>query len=356
MDYKDFLQSEDWRELRAAALARANFLCEYCKDVAEHVHHLRYPKHGESHSLDMLVAVCVRCHDLSHGAKEMDSLIDPKNTTLNGPYDNSVSVFHANGLIWASVDQWVKVLQAPYFIPEYLKKYADVHSALLKGGKYSATCGGVKVYRWPPIAAALDQWHRQWMIQVSQQQHIQMSTNLRSESERFGRSVAKLKAWGWELQERELQAAMNTRMTLEQSNSGVTDAKQAMQAIQSLAHATQTVLGDHETKIAKNDEEIEQIKRDIPLYRDPGEFISIKQRCLEQSLPFGIIVQGRLNLTQACGQYLTSIGAEKGASQVERLDGHSLTSPVATWRRKDIDDAIKRFMPSPNDPAQLDLL
>lgn len=356
MDYQDFLKSEEWGQLRDAALARAGYLCEYCKDVAEHVHHLRYPKIGQNHSLDMLVAVCARCHDISHGAKDMESLLNPKTTNLVGPYDNSVSVFHANGLVWASVDQWVRVLQAPYFMPDYLRTHADVQSNLLKGGQYSATCGGTKVYRWPPIAAAIDNWHRSWMLKVTQQQHTTMPLNQRQESERFARNVMQLKAWGWELQERELQAAMNNSMTREQSDSGVAETKQAMKAIQHLAQATQVVLEDHDRVLDRHDEELQKLKSDIPIYRDPDEYVSIKQRCLELSLPFGIVVQGKMNLTQACGQFLKGSGAEQGSNQVERLDGQSLTMPVSTWKRKDIDGAISRFMPKPSDPAQMDLL
>lgn len=353
--YDEFLKSDEWQELRKATFARAKYLCEYCKEPADHVHHVRYPKKGQKHTLDMLVSVCTRCHDISHGAKEMDALTNPKNTTLAGPYDNAISVYHANGLIWASIEQWMKVLQAPYFMLEFLSRNADMQAALLKGGQYSATCGGMTVYRWIPIAAALDLWHRQWMVKVSEKQHVAMPTTLRAESEKFARSIFKLKTWGWELQEKELQAALKARMTPEQSDEGIVDTKQAMIAIQNLAQASQVVFEDHDKRIAQQDEDIKQIKKDLPAYRDPEEFISIKQRCLELCLPFAIRVQGQMNLTQACGQYLKQIGAQQGSKQMERLDGRSLTVPVDTWKRNDIDIAVKYYMPSPDSPSQLDL-
>lgn len=334
--------------LRQAALSRAKDQCEYCKEKAEHVHHVRYPKHGQPHTIDMLVAVCSRCHDISHGAKEMNALTNAKNTSLNGPFDNSVTVYHANGLIWGSIEQWCKVLQAPYFMPEYMRVTAENQAALLKGGTYSASCGGIKVYRWPAIAAALDLWHRDWMIKVSKGELGKMETNKRAESTQFARNVARLKAWGYELQERELQNAMNSRMTSEQSTSGladVNDVNQAMQAIQILALATQTVLAKHDADIEKHEDRLDDLKRETPTFRDPDGFVTVKQRCQERSAPFGIVVEGRMNLPQACGHFLQKNGYQKGSSQKERLDGSSLMTDVATWRRIDIDHAIKFYMP-----------
>lgn len=343
--YEDFLKSDDWKLLRAAALSRAKYQCEFCKEKAEHVHHVRYPKHGQPHTLDMLVVVCSRCHDISHGAKEMTSLTNAKNTKIEGPFNNSVSVYHANGLVWGSVEQWCSVLQAPYFMPEYLSRNAETQAALLKGGNYSASCGGKKVYRWPAIAAALDFWHRDWMVKVAQNQVSMMETSKRGESERFAKNIAKLKAWGYELQERELQNAMNSKMTAEQSESGIADVSQAMQAIQSLASATQTVLLKHGATLDSHEGKLNELKNEAPAFRDPEGYITVKQRCLERFVPFSVVVEGRMNLPQACGQYMQKQGFQKGSSQKERLDGSSLMTDVATWKRQDIDQAINYYMP-----------
>ena len=100
MAYDDFLKSEEWQDLRKAALARARDMCDYCGEPAVHVHHVRYPKVGQPHTLDMLVAVCVRCHDLSHGAREMEPLKNAQSTDVTGPFDNTVAVYHSDGLMY----------------------------------------------------------------------------------------------------------------------------------------------------------------------------------------------------------------------------------------------------------------
>lgn len=278
-------------------------------------------------------------------------MTDATTTTLTGPFDNPVTVYHSNGLIWASIDQWCSVLQAPYFLPDKLRTSAETQASLLRGGPFSATFGNDKAYRWPPIAAALDLWHRNWMISVSKGEHTTLATNLRSESERFARNVARLKAWGYELQERELQTAMKAKMTPVPASSGMLDAAQAMEAIRLLAHATETILVKHENELAEHQEQLVEIKREMPAFRDPEEFVTIKQRCLEQALPFGAIVQGRMNLTQAVGQYLQKSGCIKGPSRQERLDGSSIITEVATWKRSDIDKSIKHYVPDLSAPG-----
>lgn len=355
MNYHEFIKSDEWRALREATLRRAKFTCEHCLAKATQVHHVRYPKNGEKHTLDMLVAVCDRCHDLNHGVREMENLVKPTRTDLEGPFGNSVSVFHSDGLIWASVDQWMKVLQAPYIMKDFLDKVVPAKSALMKGGQYSAICGGVKVFRWPPIASGLDSWQRNWLIKKQEGVGL-MPQNERSAAEKFALSIEKLKFWGYELQERELQAAMKSRMSPEQADSGVTDTSQAMQVIKSLAQSTFAELEDHGNKLSKHNSDIRRLKETNAVDRDPDEFVTVKQRILERSLPHAMIVSGRLNLSEACGQNLKAKGKEKGGTVMERLEGNSLTASASLWRRRDIDEAIDEFMPTGDSPRQLDLL
>lgn len=275
----------------------------------------------------------------------MNELVGVKNTSLIGPHENSIQIHNANNLVWASVEQWCALLRAPYFFPDELRRTASLQAALLKGGPYEALIGKVVVYRWPPIAAALDLWHRNWMVAVSLNKHTTMASNLRAESEGFARGIAKLKAWGYELQERELQAALSTQIV--QPNVSATrsmEVSQAMKAIETLAQATQIVLLQHEQEILSNKNQINEICRDLPSRRDPEEFITIKQRCVERAISSGLIVKGRMNLSQACGQLMNKAGMQKGKTQSERLDGSSIVTAVTTWRRGDIDLAIEQLM------------
>lgn len=275
----------------------------------------------------------------------MYALTGVTNTTLTGPYENQIGVYHSGGLVWATVEQWCSVLKAPYFLPEVLKTSAETQSSLLRGGPYKAVFASVTAYRWPPIAAALDLWHRNWMVAVSKGDHTKMPLSLRHESEQFAKNVARLKAWGYELQERELQAAMNSQTTTQSTSSGLVDISHAIEAIKSLAQATQIVLEKHESQISNHEVQIEEMKRGLPAFRAPDAFVTIKQRFLERALSFGTVVQGRMNLSQACGQYLQKSGAEKGQSLPERIDGTAVIKDVATWRREDIDAAIKHYVP-----------
>lgn len=275
----------------------------------------------------------------------MHELTNVGSTKMIGPYENSIVIHNSNNLIWATVEQWCSLLRAPYFFPAELSRSASIQAALLKGGPFSAILGGNEVYRWPPIAAALDLWHRNWMVAVSQNKHTSLSTNLRAESESFAKSISKLKAWGYELQERELQAALSIQTKQSQAAQARSmDVSQAMKAIESLAQSTQVVLLHHEAEIYSNKVQIEEIRRDLPSQRSPEDFITIKQRCFEKALSPETIVKGRMNLSQACGQYMTKMNMSKGRKLFERLDGSAMVSEVGTWRRGDIDSAIAVLM------------
>ncbi|PWB46868.1 MAG: hypothetical protein C3F18_12365 [Nitrosomonadales bacterium] len=275
----------------------------------------------------------------------MDTETEISRTKLTGPFNEEISVYHSNGLIWGAISQWCRVLKAPYFMGEYLGKFAEVNSAAMKGGQYTTTVQGEKLYRWPAIAASLDSWHRTWMLKVAKGEHATMEQNKRLESERFALSMSKLKQWGYELQERELQAAMSAKMSPTQASTGLAEVNQAIQAIQSLAHVTRGALAKHGETLDEHDERLEDIENSDPARRDPAAFVTVKQRCIERALSLGFVVEGRMNLSQACGQFLQKSGAEKGPVSKERLDGSSIVVEVATWRRTNIDHAIEHFLP-----------
>lgn len=274
----------------------------------------------------------------------MDS--DFNNTKLIGPYDNDVTVYHSNGLVWATVRQWCSVLDAPYFMPEYLDVHAEESSKRLKNGHYCVTVKGKRLYRWPAIAASLDMWHRNWMVRVSKKEHITMGRNERAASETFALKMALLKQWGYELQERELQQATSKGMTQTEPASGLADINQAIQAIQGLAHVTHQVLEKHAEAISEHELRIAGIESTDPGLRDPRAYVTVKQRCAELAISLGFIVDGKMNVTQACGYYLQKEGYSKGTAVKERLDGVNRIVEVATWRREDIDEAIRHYLPT----------
>lgn len=68
-EYRQYLQSPQWRQLRNEARARANGKCEMCGDKGQHVHHVQYPKQFRNDALHNLVLLCPACHARSHGMR-----------------------------------------------------------------------------------------------------------------------------------------------------------------------------------------------------------------------------------------------------------------------------------------------
>lgn len=66
--YEAYLRTPYWRETRAAALRRAGFVCEWCGEPAENVHHRTYARLGNERPDDLL-ALCRLCHLTAHGKR-----------------------------------------------------------------------------------------------------------------------------------------------------------------------------------------------------------------------------------------------------------------------------------------------
>lgn len=65
--YSAYLQTPEWRRLRALVLERSGGLCEGCRRApAAEIHHLTYERVGHEMAFD-LVAVCSACHGAIHG-------------------------------------------------------------------------------------------------------------------------------------------------------------------------------------------------------------------------------------------------------------------------------------------------
>jgi 5-methylcytosine-specific restriction endonuclease McrA len=66
--YLNYLRSAQWKEMRAAKLRSADYICEVCHiRPAVQVHHWSYARLGQESSFD-LCAVCMKCHADLHAA------------------------------------------------------------------------------------------------------------------------------------------------------------------------------------------------------------------------------------------------------------------------------------------------
>jgi 5-methylcytosine-specific restriction endonuclease McrA len=64
--YREYLKSAHWHEVRAEALRRAEYRCQVCNaDKVLNVHHRTYERIGNERQAD-LVVLCVKCHKLFH--------------------------------------------------------------------------------------------------------------------------------------------------------------------------------------------------------------------------------------------------------------------------------------------------
>lgn len=68
MRYLQYIESEDWKLLRAAKLKLSGYACEACKKKTPHphVHHVIYRLPIESGQIDDLRIMCDRCHNRWH--------------------------------------------------------------------------------------------------------------------------------------------------------------------------------------------------------------------------------------------------------------------------------------------------
>jgi 5-methylcytosine-specific restriction endonuclease McrA len=69
--YREYLQTDHWRETREYALIRADYRCQVCNSSAGlHVHHRTYARRGEELPSDVIV-LCADCHKLFHENRKL---------------------------------------------------------------------------------------------------------------------------------------------------------------------------------------------------------------------------------------------------------------------------------------------
>lgn len=72
INYKDYMQSQEWKNIRTDKLWQANFRCERCgydgTGESIDVHHKTYERLGNERLSDLEV-LCRTCHRLEHGRK-----------------------------------------------------------------------------------------------------------------------------------------------------------------------------------------------------------------------------------------------------------------------------------------------
>ena len=66
-DYKAYLQSEHWQNVRMQALKRDGLVCQLCgSGINSRVHHVSYDRVGSDEEVKDLVTLCEECHSKVH--------------------------------------------------------------------------------------------------------------------------------------------------------------------------------------------------------------------------------------------------------------------------------------------------
>lgn len=330
-DYKKHLASNDWKEQRAEALDKTSGFCEYCGDIAIQVHHSKYPKKfGEEHPHN-LIPVCRRCHELSHGIREMKKITEATKMSDLAPNGIQLKYILTDGRVYASAKSWTKALRVPSDLQAWFESGLS-RTAMLKGksvhGHLEMEYLGVPVYRWHAVAEQLRVFDRSWYNGT-------YNNRTKSEQEKiakFHENYEKIVSWGYDLQERALNSIINPIVS---SDTPVTQDT----LLDAIKEAVAPRLRQHDDKIHEHDVIITEIKDSVPALRDQDEFITIKQAINEQGLDSSSMPyhpQSRETLSGLVGQQLKNSNARQGDPVVTRMDGHSQTIEVNTYRRGEI--------------------
>ena len=69
-EYKEYLESDDWKRKRHVVLKRDKGKCVRCGDKAVQVHHLKYSRKMGREPIDWLESLCISCHEKEHPDKK----------------------------------------------------------------------------------------------------------------------------------------------------------------------------------------------------------------------------------------------------------------------------------------------
>ncbi|MCK4654767.1 MAG: HNH endonuclease [Candidatus Cloacimonetes bacterium] len=71
--YKQYLSSDQWKNIREMAIKRADSKCELCGAPFHDVHHIKYPARLKYDNISNLLVVCEKCHRKLHGIRNNGS-------------------------------------------------------------------------------------------------------------------------------------------------------------------------------------------------------------------------------------------------------------------------------------------
>jgi hypothetical protein len=218
---------------------------------------------------------------------------------------------------------------------DYFEQNLAIQATLKKdfsGGHLAATFENRTVYRWHAVAEALRAFDRAYY----KGEYRAKTTNARREVDVFHERYERLVAWGHDLQERAITAALRKG---QEPRSSATEHQLATAIAQAIAPRFQL----HDKKLHEHDVVIGAIKDAVPTLQDSNELITVRQALAEKGfdpneMPFH--PDSRENIASVVGQFLSKKGVTRGAPRVSRLEGTIKEVPTNTYRRHDIYAAL----------------
>ena len=337
--YKKHLSSLEWKEQRAEVLERTSGFCEYCGDVAVQVHHAKYPKIFGEENPHNLIPVCKRCHELTHGIRDMKKITEATRMSDLAPNGIKLKYILSDGRVYASAPSWIRALQVPSYLQSWFES-GLARTAMLKsenvGSALEMEYLGTPVYRWHAVAEQLRAFDRRWY----KDQFKNRGKHEQEQIATFHQNYEKLVSWGYDLQERAINSIINP---VTSSDTPVTQDN----LVTAIKEAVAPRLRQHDDKLHEHDVVISEIRNAVPVLRDQEEFITVKQAVSEQgldatSMPY--YPQSRETLSGVVGQLLKKKRAKQGDPVVTRIDGQSQSTEMNTYRRGEIFEVLSEVI------------
>lgn len=335
IEYRAHLKSDSWDFIRKQASTRSGGLCELCERAAAETHHIRYPKYLASDAAGNVLHVCRICHRKLHGAltviQEENEMRKELVDTFNG--HKMTVFFDERDNPWASGDAWLRGIHCPSDLRPRMMSLVETNVLRLEKEDGEAYSGvkpdGERWYRWPAIEEALDAWAQS--VNSSKVQE-----RMTDSQELLYRVYRLVKKWGRELKEKAIAQRLRGNGTAVQGG-------ELSEALTALAKLCGAGFQKQELINHQHDERISTIEA-VSL-KDPDEFVDVKSRFAEVGRATDITVPGtKLTEAQWVGIHLTKVmGAETGKSRMARLEGCSQVREVNTYRRRDIDAAVRQI-------------
>lgn len=332
-EYRAYLRSPQWREVRAASQQACGGLCEFCGAVATQTHHVRYPKKFGEDGTHNTLSVCDRCHKLSHGGREMLQITAGKRASEVSPLGADFDYVIVNGDPWAPADNWASALKFP--APAYLRHaidHASVHVEKMGEPARGRAPSGTILYSAVVVLQALRAVDQNYYAHG----YARAASDGRMPAEAMRQWIQnydRLFLWVSRLASKALAAAATAS---QQQNA--TDPRMALAVVlQSLTGVQQ----EHGLLLERHTEEIGELRRLVA--KDPHAYLTAKAGCRDFGLDEStapLAPGNRHNWETLLGNELKAMGAIPGPRVPSRLSGCSVMADVNTWRRSDVNAAI----------------